>query len=177
MTAFELPEREALISTVSPSGDDSLALAPALSNASISRALPLVAASASGVTPRRFATVAFAPPSISAIVISTSSAWTAQCRAVVPSPSAVFTSVRAFTSDRTAATSRRLTAVMRGLSANDGSGRATDAIAKMRTNSRPRVGLDVTARLLRSSSRRSEDRHRTDVRGPAEGSAVVSSPA
>ena len=50
-TAGRLPDRVTVMSAVSPSREAALGSAPALTSASISFALPLRAASASGVTP------------------------------------------------------------------------------------------------------------------------------
>jgi hypothetical protein len=51
LTASGLPVRAAVISAVSPSGNREFGSAPALSNASIMAAFPLVLATMSGVTP------------------------------------------------------------------------------------------------------------------------------
>src|SRR5262245_24389270 len=90
--ASGLPLRAAIISGVSPyfvSG--AFASAPALMSFSIIAALPLVAASCSGVAPARVADETFAPARISRSAVSRSSQRTAQWRAVVPSTCAALT--------------------------------------------------------------------------------------
>ena len=73
-------------------------------------ALPLVQASQSGVTPKTFATFAFAPDRIRRSAVCTSSRRAAQCSAVVPSASAAFTSSRRCRRVRTVDVSPFLTA-------------------------------------------------------------------
>ena len=76
--------------------------APALMSFSIIVALPLIAANCIGMTPSRFAADTFAPARISRSAISTSSARTAQCSAVVPSTCAALTSAFFCSKERTA---------------------------------------------------------------------------
>jgi len=97
---------------VSPSGPSGPVLAPASSSRRVIIALPLVAASASGVTPYRFAAETFAPALTSSRTVSKSSARTAQWSAVMPSGSVLLT-VERVRSVRTAALSPAFTASMR----------------------------------------------------------------
>src|SRR5262245_10674476 len=91
--ASGLPVRAAIISGVSPNFvSGAFGSAPALMSFSIISALPLVAASWSGVAPARVTADTFAPARISRSAVSRSSQRTAQWRAVVPSTCAALTS-------------------------------------------------------------------------------------
>ena len=110
-TDSTLPERAALISTVSPSGVDSaFASAPASSSALTRSALPDVAASESGEAPNRFVVAAFAPAPSRSFTASTSFQCAAQCSAVVPSGCGALTLTRLLTIARRAAMSFRCAA-------------------------------------------------------------------
>ena len=104
-TASTLPERAALISTVSPSGVDSaFASAPASSSALTSSALP----DGRRLRERRGAEAVrrgrgLAPARSSSFTASTSFQCAAQCSAVVPSACGALTLTRLLTSARSAA--------------------------------------------------------------------------
>jgi hypothetical protein len=91
LRAAGAPVRAAVINTVSPSGNAVLGSAPASSSTDSIAALPVMQASDSGVTPKRFAARTFAPPATSRAAVSMSARSAAQWSGVVPSAAATLT--------------------------------------------------------------------------------------
>ena len=130
-----------------------LTSAPAFKSRSISRALPLIVASWSGVTPSLVRAPARAPAFRSISAMSRSSRSTAQCSAVLPSVCAAFTSALRASAARTASRSPRIAASARSA----GRGYAVPAATRTKPASDERAfrRLDEAHREHRKPSVRS----------------------
>ena len=117
------------MSEVTPDSDAASGFAPALSSLSTIVVFPLAQARKRGVIFRSLAALTLAPAFSNTSTIEASSRYTAQCKAVAPSPSGALTSTCFCRSARTAETFFCLTASRRELS-------LAEAMLKLRRRSR-----------------------------------------